>query len=327
MANTTPREQREMPGQRLLINGLGRSGTSWLMKIFDHHPMVFAAHEPEVFLPLPGERDGPDPAAACGYADALFSARPLRAMRKRPVMRKAYRGALAHSLRLGLMYAASAAALLPGQRRRMLGWQVPDLADTAAGGVTHVVKSVSHHVMLPRLAAHAPSVRILYLLRHPCANVFSSLRGQELNKYRALYLPSRDGMAALYGDTPRIRAMTEADCSQLEILAYRWAVTNHQIVTALAGHPNARILRYEDLCADPIGQSREIFAWAGLDWPEACDAFLRRSLAADGDAEGYHDLVRNPLVAADKWRSQMADTDAAQVRLICQPSKAFELYD
>lgn len=318
-----------MSGQRLLINGLGRSGTSWLMKILDHHPRVLAAHEPEAFLPPPGAYDAPDPDQSCvrtrAYTRDLFAARPLRAMRKRPIMRKPYRGAAAHALRLGVIYAGSAAALLPGQHRRMLGWQVPDLARME--GVTQVVKSVSHHAMLPRIAAEDPSVRVLYLLRHPCGNVFSSLRGQEMKKYAALYLPNRGAMTDLYGDTPAIREMTEADCSQLEILAYRWAVINHQIVEALADRPQARIQRYEDLCADPIGQAREILAWAGLDWDPAVEDFLARSLATDGDAEGYHDLVRNPLVAAEKWREQMPAIDAEAVRRICRPSRAFAFYD
>ena len=78
---------------RVLIFGMPRSGTSWLMKTFDHHPHVFAIYEPEALEPDP-DRTDQDPEA---YVDRLFACRRLRAMRRRPLLRKAYRSAPAHA--------------------------------------------------------------------------------------------------------------------------------------------------------------------------------------------------------------------------------------
>ena len=311
-------------GQRVLIHGLGRSGTSWLMKIFDHHDMVFASHEPERFVPKPVFGAGRDAEEARAYAEGLFTSRPLRAMRKRPIRRKAFRSSLAHGLRRGLLYALTGIdRLLPGAGLK--GVHVPDLA--ALDRAALVVKSVSHQLFLDRVAEHAPSVKVIFLIRHPCGNVFSNLTGQGQSAMSHQFLPPRDKLARLYTFDRPAETLTEAEFDQTEILAYRWSVFNDHIMRTIDGRANVRIVRYEDLCADPIARSRELFSWVGLAWQESCERFLAASLAADGDASGYHDLTRNPLIAANKWRSDMARADQQRVLEIARKSSAFRLFE
>ena len=133
---------------------LGRSGTSWVHKTFDQHPDVFASHEPESLLdPVLTQRlrDADDETAVADYVEALFSCRGLRAMRKRPVLKKPYRSAPAHALRFAHMSAVSLLGkVLPFAEKRILTWPVPDMADL--GGVTQVVKLVSQQYELARIA-------------------------------------------------------------------------------------------------------------------------------------------------------------------------------
>lgn len=300
------------------------------MKIFDHHPMVFASHEPERFVAKPKFRtdqtDDDQAREARTYIEALFAARPLRAMRKRPIRRKAYRSRLGHEMRRGVLYGLTAAERLASRgRANLAGLSVPDFADLSSA--TMVVKSVSHQLLLDRIIPHAPEVKLIFLVRHPCGNVHSNLQGQSRAAMSQQFLPPRADLARLYAFDHPAEGLSEADFTQLEILAYRWAVFNDRVWRALSGRENVRFLRYEDLCNDPIGQAKGLFDWTGLDWTESCERFLRASISSEADAAGYHDLTRNPQIAAHKWRDEMAVEDIATVLEICRKSAAFTLFD
>lgn len=316
--------ERHMTGKPpVLIHGIGRSGTSWVSKIFDHHPMVFSSHEPERFVARP---DPSDTGAVQDYAHALFSARPLRAMRKRPILAKPYRSPMAHQARRGLLYALTGLErALGGNARWLRRLQIPDFADLT--DVSLVAKCVSHQMLLPALARHVPEVKVVFLIRHPCGNIRSNMAGQRLRKMTELHLPPRGELARLFDFDRPAEDLTEADFDQTEILAYRWAVFNDIAWHGLQGQPNARILRYEDLCADPIGEARSLLDWCGLSWHAECERFLQASLDATDAPAGYHALRRNPAEAAHKWKSEMAPEDVDRVLAICRRSAAFALFE
>ena len=100
------------------VIGIGRSGTSWLLKIFDHHPEVLALHEPELVLGKSMHRlVAHTTTSTRGFASRdlerarralLFSSRPLRAVRRRPILRKDTRSGPAHAARNLLIYGLSA---------------------------------------------------------------------------------------------------------------------------------------------------------------------------------------------------------------------------
>ena len=315
----------------ILINGLGRSGTSWVHKTFDQHPNVFASFEPESLVEHALKkrlRDEDDDAAARDYVDALFSCRGLRAMRKRPILKKPYRSGPAHVLRLSYIYAMSLLGkVLPFAERRILAWPVPELANL--DGVTRVVKSVSQQYELARLVRVAPDMKVIYLVRHPCGQVYSHMRGLLSGKMFENYLPPRSDMQRLFDFDRPAKDLVEADFDQLEINAYRWAVYNDVNYRAMVDLPNARLVTYEHLCADPRGVFRDIFEWAGLDFHERCARFIDLSLTKGGDAhiQDYHALVRNPMAAANKWREDMDPSDADRVKVICRRSAAAALFD
>ena len=312
--------------RRVLLHGLGRSGTSWLMKILDHHPASLTSHEPEGFVSaLKGDALG-SVGAIQAYIDALFDQRALRAMRKRPILRKDYRHALAHRARVGMLYGLSglSRAVRP-LAKRINRVQIPDLAQGRIG--FHVVKCVSHTQAIPSLLEHGQDFKCIFIIRHPCGQIHSMLKGGRSGKMPGRYfLPDRDMMAAIPDYVTGAHDLQEKDFSNLEISAHRWAVINHHAVEAVRGSENAYLMRYEDLCADPIGEARKLFDWLGLGLHADCEAFLRQSVEAEADAEGYHDLVRNPRLAADKWRSEMPAEDVETVLSICRRTPVFDLF-
>jgi hypothetical protein len=312
--------------RRTMILGLGRSGTSWLMKIFDHHPMVFAIYEPESLTArsTPSNAAEPSPQEIAKHVEEFFACRGLRAIRRRPILRKAYRSISAHFFRTGLIYGLSGLARLARIDQRIAALDVPDMADLSSAH--HVVKCVSGESRFPEFMSEDLPVRIVFILRHPCGQALSHLRGIELGKMNPLYLPERRLLASIIEFGKPASELVEADFDMLEILAIRWAVYNGLAIRKAEGLRNVRVVRYEDLCADPIGEAQAIFAWAGLDWRPECEAFLRDSLTQEGEGATYHAVSRNPQIAADRWKSRMTAPDIDRVKAICRHSPAAKYF-
>ncbi|MEO0547856.1 MAG: sulfotransferase [Pseudomonadota bacterium] len=308
--------------KRILINGLGRSGTSWVQKVFDHHPSVLAIHEPDLVYRF---GDVITEKTVGEMAEKYFSRRPLRAMRKRPILRKPYRSNAAHHLRNTYMYGASmVSTLLPEAKRPFV--QVPDF--TGRPGPSHtVVKTVTRQSYAPEFAQSNPDMKVIYVVRHPCGYVASQSKGMNSGKMTPVYLPPREELARLYSfDGRTADELHEEDFTELEIMAYRWSVLNDVVLRKIDGRENMRVVLYEDLCAHPREAFADLLEWCGLDWAEECDAFIARSLDQDGDADGYHDLVRNPLTAATRWSTTLPKDDQKQVISIAKESCAFGLF-
>lgn len=314
---------------RVWVHGVGRSGTSWLMKIFDHHPTVHALHEPEARLP--GKPKPPlddlryDDDDLRDYTRRLFEANDLRTMRKRPIMTKAFRSQLQHNMRLGLIYGASGLEI--GLQKLGLNphLTVPDMQRTNPSH--RVIKCVASPYPIDRVIRANPDVKFVFIIRHPCGTVLSSRRGQTSGKYSTAWLPQRSLLWRYFPEGSPMAASDESEFTALELLSYRWSVYNGLAIEATETSSNLRVLRYEDLCADPLGRAQDIFDWIGLDWDGRVDDFLRASVDMEGDAAGYHDLRRNPLVAATKWQTDMEPEDQDIVRRIASHSPAAALYD
>ena len=309
--------------KRILINGLGRSGTSWVQKVFDHHPDVLAVHEPDLVYRF--EHPITD-ARVAEMAERYFCKRPLRAMRKRPILAKPYRGAVRHYMRVLYMYGASVFGLiLPASRRPFI--QVPDfLGPKKPSNV--VVKTVTQQNLAPDFAKSNPDMKVVYVLRHPCGYVASQRAGMDAGKMTGVFLPDRAQLAEMFSfDGRSPDDLVEGDFSELEIMAYRWAVLNEAVLRHAGECPNMKIVIYEELCARPREAFKELLEWCGLDWDDNCDDFIAKSLNQSGDADGYHDLVRNPLAAANRWSKTLDPSDQHKVVSIAKKSMAFSVFD
>lgn len=87
----------------------------------------------------------------------------------------------------------------------------------------------------------------------------------------------------------------------------------------------ARIMRYEDLAADPVAVARSLFADCGLDWRPEIARFIAWSTRATG-REGYYQVRRDPLQAAYGWRAQLAASEVAEIDGIVRRSTLLAPY-
>jgi hypothetical protein len=298
----------------IMVLGAPRSGTSWLGKIFDSHPDVLYRHEPDLALWEPqlpflisDDRIDAYSGIAAQYVTRLITTPTLKASGQVPVFRKGYYRPGARALRAGMIHGLRWIEGVSGSRR-MRAFPVPDFVNPESWpNLRIVMKSVSARGRARVLLEALPGMRMVFLLRHPCGQVASTLRGQQQGRFDTGVFV-RDVLA-----TPGARTygLTEEQlnaASHVEQLAWHWATMNELVTQAISGRANARVLRYEDLCHEPVPQARELFQFSGLDWNPQTEGFVRDSTTYSGN-ERYFSVFRNAIASTERWRSELRDRD------------------
>jgi hypothetical protein len=292
----------------ILIVGAPRSGTTWLAKIFDSHPDVIYRHEPDEVV------------SAGGSIQANMARwtrqRDLRTAGKGPFFAKSWQTTPARLLRTSLTYAAAAAS-----RMGLPSWPIPDLGTVTCARM--VIKSVRLTTGVGDFARACPGGRAFLILRHPCGQVASVKRGASDGRFdlaepgtdmpfdevSAIDFASRHGL-----DETGFQRLADA-----AKYAWSWRAFNETAFGSILGLTNARVVVYEELCANPRTEARAILTFAGLSWHPQTETFLGRSTGYDGPAE-YYAVVQNSTVAANRWRTSMAPEDQAAVRAVVRDS-------
>jgi hypothetical protein len=317
----------------ILIVGSPRSGTTWLAKLLDSHPVTLYRHEPDSVLPpldIPAfvlEEEVPAyRARAAEYLGKIVDVRNIKANGSLPMFPKAFRGCLRQAAYRGCVYGVRLAALALGYRAFVRRVRVPDLIpDHARRDIQYVVKSVQS-LNRSRLFLEAdPRLKLLYIIRHPCGFVSSLLRGVRSGAMRANVFPdqlARLPEAAKYGLTEeRIRGMA------LERqLACRWMLTNERTLNETRGMENWRLVFFEELCREPLTVTREVMAFCGLSWTAETEAFIRRLEALPERRERYYQVMRSPRIQAQKWKSEMTADQIGAVLELVGDSLPWKLY-
>lgn len=302
----------------VMVLGAPRSGTSWLGKIFDSHPDVLYRHEPDLALwesRLPFFIPEPDAdayvAIAAEYVARLMHTPTLKASGQLPAFPKSYQAACVRPLRIAMINALRWIEAASGSRR-MRSFPVPDLCKPDRyASLRIVIKSVSARGRARVFLKALPGMRLLFLLRHPCGQVASTLRGFTQGKFNTgVFVRDVLGTpgAQRYGLTEQ---RLNAAC-HVEQLAWHWATMNELVLDAMSGHDNARFILYEDLCADPIREVRELFSFTRLDWNRQTEDFIHSSTSYGG-TERYFSVFRNAVASANRWRSELSAADQRAV--------------
>jgi Sulfotransferase family len=217
-------------------------------------------------------------------------------------------------------------ALPQGLAARM---RVPDLVDRRCSEPRLVWKSINSVGRLGALARLLPNARCILLMRHPCGQIASVLRGYVSGQiqgpppsehFRVFEMLLDTDQARVHGLTmDALRAM-----HPVERMAWRWVLMLEKAVADTTGLANCRLLRYEDLCAAPVEGARELFGFTGLGWHSRTEEFIRAS--TDGESDRYFGLHKNPGRSASKWQNELSQANARRIFDVVDQSPVGRLY-
>ncbi|MBX9701132.1 MAG: sulfotransferase [Acetobacteraceae bacterium] len=296
----------------VFVLGAPRSGTSWIAKILDSHPDVLYRHEPDTDL-----RDRSIPnicepfefaahlTAARAYVERLRAVRTLRSWGGMPVFPKNYLPAYAPGVRLVEALLLRGAERLPGVGRLARTAPIPDFVDPRRNRpACKVIKSVSALGRAGLFAAAVPEARYVLILRHPCGQVGSTLRGVHQGRFEsAVHIEgsATSRFGSRFGLSPgSLHRMPLA-----EFLAWEWGILNSLALEQLRDAAHLKILRHEDACLAPEAEARSLLDFAGLDWHPQTARFVADSTSHDGP-DRYYDVFRSSAAAADRWRRELS---------------------
>lgn len=321
----------------VVILGVPRSGTTWLAKIFDSHPDVLYRHEPDTVM-----RQGGLPrfiargeahlfrGAARDRLRRLTEVRVLKSAGSLPMFRKSFSSTAGHLMRWLMVHGLRLADLLPSASRAARRLAIPDLIHPCRPPPSHLVmKSVGACGRAGLVADAMPEGRVILILRNPCGQVASMMRGYELGKFDSP-LAIADLLATEQAARHGLSAARLHGMPALERFAWHWALLNEKAAEDLRDAPNARILRYEDLAADPAGTVRGLFAFAGLDWHPQTERFLRRSTRHRWPGSllptRYYQVVRDTAAVVDRWRDELPRDDIRRIAAIVRRTSIWRFY-
>lgn len=316
----------------IVLVGLPRSGTTWIGKIFDSHPDTLYLHEPDSAVPM---KEIPlivpagspelvkfDASLLSAVIDRTLSVRLGRVAAHLPRFRKSYRHPALELVHSGLGFGAKVWARYFGEL------SLPDLAMKSPPHPVRIVwKSIESLGRVGLLARVMPEARIIHILRHPGGQIASRERGLREGRFQwdgevwwLLEMLRRTSLAQRRGlSMDAFRAMRP-----IEVQGWIWALFNDNALESCYGFTNVLAIRYEEVCADPIGQARKMFDFARLAWSDRTQVFVRRSISTN--REGFYSVFRDPLIAATKWAQQIKADDAALLLAIMHESMAGRLF-
>jgi len=274
--------------------------------------MVLYRHEPDAVLPPVGFplhcqlEDVPKyEEAARNYIAHLVGVRQIKASGTRPVFAKPFQSFPAVLTRRGLVYGLRAVEAVSPRARWPRRIAIPDFVREDAPNLKYAVKSLSLLGAGGLLARALPASRTIVIIRHPCGQLASLKRGFNVRTM---------GVGTMFGpyvtETSRARELgfTRKDYENLPLLdqwVHGWAFAHAKLLEDVEGLANVSIVRYEELCANPLPRSQEIIEFAGLPWDAAVLRFVEAS-TRPARHEGYFSLYREPMVSANKWKEELS---------------------
>ena len=294
-------------GDRILLAGVARSGTSWLSRAMAATPGTVHYYEPDNvdadptgqrpigrsgFGPYPIIDPSDDGGQFRGLWDAAFAGRLPRVQQTtkgvklnavRAVMR------LPEAVREPFIsVGAKVLTSLPGKPQRV------------------VIKSIYSTFSLEWLV-NRYDPRVVVIQRHPL-NVVSSWR--EL-KIPGFDLTTRPALLERYRD--RFSGpLVVSDASKLTRIAWQVGLLTTALGDALDRHSEWLLVDHEQLCEDPKLGIREVVERTGLPWSEDVSRFLDES-NRPGDGLKPQRITKDQPT---RWKNRLSDCEVDEIRSV-----------
>lgn len=317
------------PDNPILLFGLPRSGTSWLAKIFDSHPDVFYLHEPDKTIRARNLSDcmtqpvsGAELNSLLEHVDAWLNCSKSSVVASRPVFKKNFDSSLMSLYRSN--------AYLFGKLLERFGADIsiPGVASSRRTGVRVAWKSINSSGRLGALGAHMEASRGILILRHPCGEIASVLRNERRNPN--MKAPASQDMGIYESlsktSTGQKYAFTVDKAETLspaERLAWRWKILSDHAVGEVDSLMNMKIVSYDAACGSPLETSKDLFSFCGLSWSSQTEDFIRTSTMPNNEDPKYFAVHKDPVKAANKWKTELTTDEIDSVLAVLEDSTAF----
>ncbi len=287
-----------------LIVGMGRSGTTFFAKILDSAPNVLYRHEPDYtninteipFLPKSEEIEA-YVSKAEAYLHALVHQRDARTSGTRPIFSKSFRSGYGNSAFFISALTAKIAS------RVGLSVNVPDFVRANESAI-HVIKSVNSLCRTELFLRAMPEMRVLHIIRHPCAVIASRLRGLQKGLLKD----------HIYTDALFNSGITEGCGFERETIkrkpwdeqaAFQWMVTNNFVFCRLNQDHRYMLISYENLCTSVMESARAVFAFSGVSWTAQTESFLHQLMGYENKTGGYFSIKNDLNSSLFNWKREI----------------------
>lgn len=268
---------RLLPMRRppILVVSFPRSGSSWVGNMLAEAPRTAYLSEP-----LSHAKN------ALGPGDVVFEF-------EREDAPPAYRRAMAY-LRAGVpAFAGNGYTVNAGPWRLRQRWGtrmvIKDVNPLAAGWIVDRLHPI-----------------VVLLVRHPAAVALSQeARGWDFDAFLEQFLPGRRAELVV----PVLPAGYWAANAALQAASIATAM--QQLDAARAAW---RLVKYEDLCRDPVAGFRDLYDFTGLEWTPAVDTAVRSHAHDAGAGRDPFATYRDSAAMADAWRTRIEPGALADVR-------------
>lgn len=312
-----------------IITGTGRSGTNWLLDTLDTSPETHCRNEPHGLVgtalnrfPLVWTEPHVDrPGYYRDHWDQVAhqTARRFGIRDHNITYTKPYLHPWSNHLNASRLMTGPRARRVVSRVDRRLArteWLMPSWVGSQRSleQSLAVLKILIDAPLLEWLLEERPDVPVVHIVRHPGGRLNSWLtrllgpmnREQRVELHahrvaRAERIRSHDPQWAQLMPEPH-------ELTLIELELWFWRYVNETKIAVGSGRPSYRLMRFDDLAADPVPQSEQTFRHVGLRWDETI-----RGRVDAGTQTSVFGSVTDPQVIAQAWRSEL---DPANVETI-----------
>ena len=316
------------------VFGASRSGTTWLGTLISSHPEVAYRFEPfhrlaeikpevgQCFKILQSPQLSPEHRSQIYHS--LLPAYPE--IEKPPFFHKDYQAPLNWGRELTWPFARKMA--LVGQIFQKL--YTPKMADSRTP--TLIFKQVEMVYLIAPLLERL-GAPVVYLMRHPCAVVWSRIRGQ---KNSLMPTGRADGLDGILRE--RFPELVEQYAGKLKTNTEReallWRLDVDWALSACSNSSKGLPIFYEELVENTLPVVERVFEHFNLSLTQDTVSFIEDSTHTTNDLRQkrgeiginpYFSVFRNSQAVCDKWKEEMPAEEQARVMKIVGDSKAFKM--